>query len=216
MQLEWHPFVHRDWGMNVLDGWTMEDKLLQLQAKKNSGRLKIIYFKKWGNFTHLYPPKRKKEPKVTWTLGPQSDPYCSWPNVAFLARNVVLRMHRTSTLWPLAMDEVAKSHRCSCEHSNAKNIQKDPKSKEPIVVDQPKHQQKNINPNINRGCCYFPISTTCGSSTGPPNLRESAAWAARLSASCPGCRWPWRWSHGNLRKWFASEPRVFTMEYASL
>ena len=55
--------------------------------------------------------------------------------------------------------------------------QKDPKSKEPIVVDQPKHQQKNINPNINkkninpninRGCCYFPMSTTCGSSTGPP------------------------------------------------
>ena len=161
-------------------GWTFLGELRRIsccsRAKKLGSAQDHLLQKNMETLLIFTPPKEKKR-KLTWTLGPQSDPYCPWPNVAFLARNVVLRMHRTSTLWPLAMDEVAKSHICFCEHSNAKKIQKDPKSKEPIVVDQPKHQQKkhqpkhqqkNINPNINRGCCYFPMSTTCGSSTGPP------------------------------------------------
>jgi hypothetical protein len=72
------------------------------------------------------------------------------------------------------MDEVAKSHICFCEHSNAKKIQKaknllwwiNPNINKKNI--NPNINKKNINPNINRGCCYFPMSTTCGSSTGPP------------------------------------------------
>ena len=69
MQLEWHPFVHRDWGMNVLDGWTMEDKLLQLQAKKKLGSAQDHLLQKMGKLYSSLPPQKKKRTKSNMNSG---------------------------------------------------------------------------------------------------------------------------------------------------